>query len=432
MKKRGVLIWSLITLVALAVIFRLVLPRAVSSPLLAQVVNLLIAAAVAVVLLMALKWVPFLRSFWGTAFLSLVLISILWTGGLLGSVPVFGSIWLRGDASAAISVMVLFVVVWCLAVLTLRFSTTQKELSTLHAAREKLLRKHDPLERSDVEGFLSSRSDWDHEKGRVYLRLRLLLDNCAVPARATQLLSEQGGVEAAHLQSAYGPLRALVWSLPALGFIGTAAAMASSIKGVGATLGGGGNAGNEQIQFFLTSHIIPSLADAFGITLVALSSTIFCFFLLSLMYEREEWLLNHTEELALQLLSKIENSTLLNPANPSDQLLAELWSLEQEISKLSGQFQQLLDGRGFSATLSASLAAVYTELRRLRLGGNEARKQAHGSSNGTKNQDTSGNTDSLLRDIVAELKQLNELMRVTPQKEAASANLGSDGLEPAT
>ncbi len=185
-----------------------------------------------------------------------------------------------------------------------------------------------------------------YEKSQLRSRLRLLQDRLIDHNRSDRisfLLMGQSGVDAARAESSYGPLRALVWAMPGLGFMGTAFEMAKAVGGLGTSLGS--TSDYLGLRNLLVTEVIPHLAGAFDITLFALGGSVACFLLLSLVYRLEEEVLNDADAVSLSLLSKIADERpqlLLNDGN--SRYLAEglrdlrliLQVLSTELNKLNG------------------------------------------------------------------------------------------------
>jgi hypothetical protein len=357
--------------------------------------------------LLAVRLTSLARGLWAAlAVAALACFALLWSD-LPAHLPLVGGLWQGGGLSAVILGALLVVTWWCLVLVDQRRHGTAAEAKIVARVRGMLRLEG---EERDRRRLLDALEDVDPRHGGfMRRRLRLLAGNAANLDQAAWLLAEEAGVDAARLQAAYGPLRALVWALPALGFIGTAAAMASSIAGVGGAMQEGAPA---EAQIALLGRVVPHLADAFGITLIALASTIVCYFLLSLVAAREENVLLDTNTLALEALAKLQAARAPGePADPTERLMAEMWSLQQEVGRLNGQLDRLLAGRGYSETLSAYLYAIVTQLRVL-----------HETA-----ASCPAGEPPVLNDIRTHLETLNRLL--ASQAPPASLAAGSNGAE---
>jgi biopolymer transport protein ExbB/TolQ len=342
---------------------------------------------------LAVRLAPGLRGLWAALVVAgLACFALVWSD-LPGQVPLIGALWQRGGVAQHLLGVILLVSWWCFVLIDQRYHDTAVEARSIARVREQLLRKGDELDRRLLLLALDETSPG--QAGFLRRRLQILIDNAATLDQAAWLMAEEAGVDAARLHASHGPLRAIVWALPALGFIGTAAAMAASIAGVGGVMQDGTA---PEAQLALLGQVVPNLADAFGITLVALASTIVCYFLLSLLCTREENVLLDTNALVLEALARLQAAHAPGqPADHSDRLLAEMWSLQQEIARLNGQVDRLLNGRGYSETLSAYLYAIATQLKLLHDSASAPLACANGQP-------------SVLLDIKGHLETLNGLL----------------------
>ncbi|MFJ6749842.1 hypothetical protein ACIQNI_16870 [Streptomyces sp. NPDC091266] len=166
------------------------------------------------------------------------------------------------------------------------------------------------------------------------------------PAQAESLLAGRSTVRGARAETPYSVIRALVWALPALGFIGTAAEMSQSIRGLSGAMQG--TSSYAQLSQVLVSDVIRPLAQAFGITLFALGSSVVCHLLVSFVHTREERLLLALDELVLDRLA--ENAPPASPLADRD-LAAE----SEAANAMTGAMRAAAEG----------IQAMNTELARL-------------------------------------------------------------------
>ncbi|MFL6073603.1 MAG: hypothetical protein ACJ73S_09430 [Mycobacteriales bacterium] len=228
--------------------------------------------------------------------------------GWLGWVPVLGAFVRRGGAAGAIAAVVLGTTIWVLLVL---YSFNRR------VARERRLTRYawlTPRERAAALGggeaaglpvAVSEILDSPEMAGSRYRARLAILDQHTVPGHrgiAEFLLSARSALDEAREENPYGPVRALVWALPALGFMGTAAEMSHSIGGVGTAVAR--TASYADLRDFLAQKVIPPLADAFGITLFALACSVLCHVLLSITRAREERFAVEVDAWALDQLAE--------------------------------------------------------------------------------------------------------------------------------
>jgi biopolymer transport protein ExbB/TolQ len=106
------------------------------------------------------------------------------------------------------------------------------------------------------------------------------------------VLDSQADNDSSTVDSSYTALRALIWTIPVLGFIGTVIGLGTAIGSftdVIATGGGGEGAGNIRDKL---SPVVGGLATAFNTTLVALVAAVGIQLFSTFIYKLEEDLLD--------------------------------------------------------------------------------------------------------------------------------------------
>jgi len=91
-----------------------------------------------------------------------------------------------------------------------------------------------------------------------------------------QYLATQAEIDASGVDSGYTLLRAFIWAIPILGFIGTVMGISDAVSGLNASIASGGGAG-EQLMAGLGT-VTSGLAVAFDTTLIALALAILLLF----------------------------------------------------------------------------------------------------------------------------------------------------------
>ncbi|WP_037570445.1 hypothetical protein [Phaeacidiphilus oryzae] len=134
---------------------------------------------------------------------------------------------------------------------------------------------------------------------------------------------------AARAETPYAPVRALVWAMPALGFIGTASEMSRAIGGLGQAIGGTG--GYDALTRVLVGRVIPPLAGAFGVTLFALGCSVVCHVLLQFAHTHEQRVLLRRDEAVLADLRRSAGRT--DPARELRSAAQELRTAAHEQSR---------------------------------------------------------------------------------------------------
>lgn len=243
--------------------------------------------------------------FWISGVLAVIAVQMIKQFGSSIGIPFAHDLLLRPGPPGIIAAAIGVVALWGLLALGLRFLLSQRDRRVIGAAKKLVDGLPDGIPSGALE-FRLAEDVANYENSLLQRRFKLLdsLDRRASTEHAMFLVSGQSGLDAARTQNAYLPLRALVWSLPAFGFIGTAMEMARSVGGLGTSLARTQSYNDLRDQ--LVSHTIPPLAGAFDLTLLALGSSVVCFVLLTLAHAREERILYDADGLALRLLAKLE------------------------------------------------------------------------------------------------------------------------------
>jgi hypothetical protein len=230
--------------------------------------------------------------------------------------------WLEGLMSGSglvvrIAQLVAWLSLWVWLFLLVRWWKTWKERNLMMVAHHTVDEATGLPE--DLDTAFGQSEQWKglYEGSQLQERLRLWeqrLSDFNRSDRLSFLMMGQSGIEAARLESIYGPPRALVWALPGLGFMGTAFEMSAAV-GRFATMPIGDP---SRVLDGLLHGVIPALSNAFQITLFALGSSVISFLLLSLAHRREEKILHSADALSLKLLARVEDEgpqLLLNDEN---------------------------------------------------------------------------------------------------------------------
>ncbi len=125
------------------------------------------------------------------------------------------------------------------------------------------------------------------------------------PGQLHDLLPGVGALDAAALDNSYVLSRALVWTLPVLGFIGTAWGMSQAIGGFSGTLSQAGQLSTDLVTKSLSNRVIPGVAGAFTITMLALGLTVVAHFMVSVVQTLDEDLLRRLDDACVRMLAGI-------------------------------------------------------------------------------------------------------------------------------
>lgn len=260
------------------------------------------------------------RTFWYAAVLGVIVTALLAATGLTWLLPVVDQLIRRGGEIGGLALVVLAVVLWALFAIAGQAITVRRRVEEAAAARTAEVRERLT---ADVSGFL---------------------------------LAGHSGVDAAKAETPYGPIRALVWALPALGFLGTATEMASAVGGLGSAVAS--TNGYAELRDVLVRDVIPPLGDAFGVTLFALTGSVLCHVLLSLVHAREQRLLLEADTEALRRFARQRHAPTATQGSTVDNL---------ELRKLNENLQAVIARVGATTgDVEQQLRAVAAEVTRWR------------------------------------------------------------------
>jgi hypothetical protein len=231
--------------------------------------------------------------------------------GLFDWLPMAGGLLDRGGAVSGIALLVIAFSLWIGLFAVIRLAATAQERRAAADLRRVLVdRRYEILN-----------GQWMPAPNTV-MGQRVAAFRSA-PDQATAALAARSELDHARSDVSYVPARALVWALPALGFLGTAAEMSRAVGGLGGSVGATTN--YADLRNALVSDVIPPLADAFGATLFALGAGVLCHLLLTWTTAREQRTLLDVEEVTLELVGP--------PAGTSQALNGELDALTTELTR---------------------------------------------------------------------------------------------------
>jgi hypothetical protein len=243
------------------------------------------------------------RIFWLPAIFGVFLAGAIFRFHLMRPVPFVDNLLSKPGPPGLIAVLVLAISIWCLVSLFVRRLAIARERGVVRRARAGLQKVAFPLTTLGLERICGN---LDLENTLLGRRIALVRQRPAPefrPESVSSLFAGQSGIDGGHSASSYGPLRALVWALPGLGFMGTAFEMAEAVGGMGSALSQ--TKDYNGLRDLLVGQVVPHLAGAFDITMFALASSVLCFLVLSLVSAAEETMLNDADELSIGLLAKI-------------------------------------------------------------------------------------------------------------------------------
>lgn len=229
---------------------------------------------------------------------------ILRPTGLLERIPGIGPLFSGKGLVGVVAFLIFVAALWVLVYVILRLLTFRKERAAVFRARIAL-------------GSARSADGLRYLASDTVIGQRLQLFGDPATADAGAVLAAHSEIDHARSEVSYLPARALVWALPALGFIGTAATMSNAIGGLA----------NQDLNANLKGSVIEPLAGAFDITLFALGAAVVCHLLLTWTTAREQRLLLFVEEVVLDVFRAFARPTPAAappPIGPIGELTDEL------------------------------------------------------------------------------------------------------------
>ncbi len=279
----------------------------------------------------------------------------------IGLPPGFGfvkNLVSRPGYSGVLAVVVLAVTLWVLVALIFRTLASRSSMKIGRTATKALAEVQAIEPGTDIDGQLSNAIS-GYSSSMLRSRVRLLqraLDDGANASHVTAIVAGQSGVDTGVMQSSAGPLRALIWCLPTLGFMGTAFEMARAVVGMSEALSQ--TQGYNDLRNLLVGSVVPHLGSAFDITLFALGCSALCFVLLSLLQHHEETVLADADNLGLSLLAKAGGSLMSTTGPGTPSMSHELQALTSELRGMNQKLGEWEQTTGYRNLMSlANMAA---------------------------------------------------------------------------
>ena len=299
------------------------------------------------------------RAFWSSAVLAAVLVAVFVGFGLLDWVPFVGERLQRPGAAGTITASILAVALWILLFAWTRARQCSMERAVIGKVRDQIEENGSGIALSYVDQHLQRTVGAQYRDSLIrqrFLRLHAVRGEAEFAEFA---ITSQSSLDATLSDVSYGPARALAWSLPALGFLGTASQMAHAVNGLGASVAR--TTGYSDLRSFLVQSVIPPLADAFGIMLFALGATVVCYVLLVIVHAREQRILIEADSAALDLLAVAEHPMPTEPAPAT--ISGDLDALTREVA-ISNDALKFLAEDGRLYELLQSVDSCLKEIRR--------------------------------------------------------------------
>ncbi|MFC7589817.1 hypothetical protein ACFQYP_43575 [Nonomuraea antimicrobica] len=175
------------------------------------------------------------------------------------------------------------------------------------------------------------------------------------------MLSARSALDEGEMANKHHLDHALIWALPVFGFIGTALTMAAMVGSFSNALDSQGDTG--VLIAALKQHVLPELASAFGVTMIALFLSVLAFGAMSLVERAERAGVAAADEVFLVYLARLPT----RQAGPLAQTGPDLKGLTHELAMSRGRTEELVKGLDALRTAVERLSAVESRPQRYTL-----------------------------------------------------------------
>ncbi|MCK2221064.1 hypothetical protein MF672_045775 [Actinomadura sp. ATCC 31491] len=194
----------------------------------------------------------------------------------------------------------------------------------------------------------------------VARRLRLFRDAAEAGADGEAVLSARSALDDGEMANKHHLDHALIWALPVFGFIGTALTMAGMVTSFSAALDRQGDPG--VLISALKQHVLPELASAFGVTLIALFLSVLAFGTMAAVERAEREAVAAADEVFLARLARLPGGKDAPAVNAS-----AVSGLAHELAMSRGRTEELVKGLDALRTAVERLAAAESAPQRYTL-----------------------------------------------------------------
>ncbi|WP_336208645.1 hypothetical protein [Nonomuraea sp. LPB2021202275-12-8] len=182
----------------------------------------------------------------------------------------------------------------------------------------------------------------------VARRLKLFREAAEAGNDCEAVLSARSALDDSEMANKHHLDHALIWALPVFGFIGTALTMAAMVTSFGDALDSQGDP--AVLMTALRQHVLPELASAFGVTLIALFLSVLAFFAMALAERAERAGVAAADEVFLTYIARL----------PAKQAAPAMQGLSQELARSRGETEALVKGLDALRTAVERLSAAET------------------------------------------------------------------------
>ncbi|MBF8186890.1 hypothetical protein ITP53_14300 [Nonomuraea sp. K274] len=177
-------------------------------------------------------------------------------------------------------------------------------------------------------------------------RLRLFREAAEAGNDCEAVLSARSALDDSELANKHHLDHALIWALPVFGFIGTALTMAAMVSSFSGALDSQGDP--SVLITALKQHVLPELASAFGVTLIALFLSVLAFGSMALVERAERAGVVAADEVFLIYIARL----------PAKQAAPAMSGLTQELAQSRGRTEELVKGLDALRTAVERLSAT--------------------------------------------------------------------------
>ncbi|MCF6473004.1 hypothetical protein FAF44_32115 [Nonomuraea sp. MG754425] len=192
-------------------------------------------------------------------------------------------------------------------------------------------------------------------------RLRLFKEAAEAGSDAEAVLSARSALDESEMANKHHLDHALIWALPVFGFIGTALTMAAMVGSFGNALDGRGDP--SVLIAALKQYVLPELASAFGVTMIALFLSVLAFGAMALVERAERTNVGAADEVFLIYLARLPAKAAGSGGLARE--MSQIQELSRELSHTQGLTQELAHSRGRTEELVKGLDALRTAVERL-------------------------------------------------------------------
>ncbi|WP_103956358.1 hypothetical protein [Nonomuraea solani] len=177
-------------------------------------------------------------------------------------------------------------------------------------------------------------------------RLKLFKEAAEAGNDCEAVLSARSALDDSEMANKHHLDHALIWALPVFGFIGTALTMGAMVNSFSNALDGQGDP--SVLIAALKQYVLPELASAFGVTLVALFLSVIAFGTMAFVERSERASVVAADEVFLVYIARL----------PAKQAAPAMAGLTQELAQSRGRTEELVKGLDALRTAVERLSAA--------------------------------------------------------------------------